>query len=155
MQDLNRDMGAMNLDERYLGGPPFGRTLKNWTDYSVSFNLNKINTPLLLEWNGYGDKTPYTNPAILKTFEIYGGLSHLGKPAEYYFYPNETHLMNDPQARLASLQRNIDWYRFWLQGYERPNPEDPDQYKRWEHLRELRDADAKAMAEQTALGTTH
>jgi hypothetical protein len=58
-----------------------------------------------------------------------------------YYYPNEQHQPDHPQARLANLQRNLDWYRFWLQGYERPNPEDPDQYKRWEHLRELRDAD--------------
>jgi hypothetical protein len=36
-----------------------------------------------------------------------------------------------PQARLASVQRNLDWYRFWPQSYERPNPEDPDQYVRW------------------------
>ena len=39
-----------------------------------------------------------------------------------------------------------DVVSIWLQGYERPNPEDPDQYNRWEHLRELRDANAKATA---------
>jgi hypothetical protein len=38
-------------------------------------------------------------------------------------------------ARIASLQRNVDWFRFWLQDYRRPNPEDPDQYARWELMR--------------------
>ncbi len=48
------------------------------------------------------------------------------------------------------LQQNIDWFRFWLQGYERPNPEDPDQYKRWEHLRELQDVEDKAAGQSPA-----
>ena len=52
-----------------------------------------------------------------------------------------------PVACLNNLQLNVDWYLFWLQDYERPNAEDPDQYKRWEHIRELRDADAKAAAQ--------
>lgn len=57
--------------------------------------------------------------------------------------PNESHQPDDPKARLASLQRSVGRYRFWLQSYERPDPADPDQYKRWEHLRDLQDADLK------------
>jgi hypothetical protein len=45
------------------------------------------------------------------------------------------------------MQRNVDWYRFWLQGYERPSPEDPEQYKRWKHLRDLQDAEDKAASQ--------
>jgi hypothetical protein len=45
---------------------------------------------------------------------------------------------------LESQQGDVDWMRFWLQGYEAPDPAKKDQYKRWEHLRELRDADAQA-----------
>ena len=98
----------------------------------------------MIEVMGYG--VPYANintpPLILATyFEELTGLNRLQRPVELYYYPNEQHQPDHPQARLANLQRNLDWYRFWLQGYERPNPEDPDQYKRWEHLRELRDAD--------------
>jgi hypothetical protein len=41
-----------------------------------------------------------------------------------------------------------------LQGYEDPDPDKKGQYKRWEHLRELRDADAKptGQTQNTALG---
>jgi hypothetical protein len=56
---------------------------------------------------------------------------------ELYFYPNEAHQPDHPLARISSLQRNLDWYRFWLQGYERPNPEEPQQYVRWRELRQL------------------
>jgi hypothetical protein len=129
------------------GGPPYGKTLKNWLDYSISFNVDKIRSPLLMEEMGYGtlfDKKlslPYT---VSLPFEVFTGLKLLHRPVELYYYPNEQHEPDHPQARLANLQRNLDWYRFWLQGYERPNPEDPDQYKRWEHLRELQDAEDKA-----------
>ena len=134
------------LDAVY-GGPPFGASLKNWLDYSISFNLDKIHTPLLLESMGYGihDNVEGEIPINLASrLEIFNGLSRLRKPVELYYYPDENHTPDHPKARLASLQRNVDWYRFWLQDYERPNPEDPDQYKRWEHLRELRDADQKS-----------
>ncbi len=137
------------------GGPPTGKTLENWLRYSITFNLDKIHTPLLMEEIGYGVefdsiKTP---PELLaEHFEVFSGLEHLSKPVEMYYYPNDEHEIDHPQARLASVIRNLDWYRFWLQGYERPNPQDPNQYKRWEHLRELRDADSKAAKEQGQTG---
>jgi dipeptidyl aminopeptidase/acylaminoacyl peptidase len=133
--------------EAMYGGPPYGKTLKNWQDYSISFNLDKVRTPLLVELMGYGvhDDLLYATPTNLAThYEVVKGLSRLGKPVELYYYPDEGHELDHPRARQATLQRNVDWYRFWLQGYERPNPEDPDQYKRWERLRELQDVDAKS-----------
>jgi len=128
-------------------GPPYGKTLKSWMDYSITFNLDKIHTPILMETMGYGahyDRDDVVPINLAESNEIFSGLNRLNKPVEHYYYPDEDHTPKDPQARLASLERNVDWYRFWLQGYERPNPEDPDQYKRWEQLRELRDADIKA-----------
>jgi dipeptidyl aminopeptidase/acylaminoacyl peptidase len=122
------------------GGPPSGLTLNNWLKYSISFNLDKINTPLLLEIMGQGVHERPAGAVPLKlaaVSEIFSGLSALKKPVELYYYPDETHSPEHPQARLANLQRNLDWYRFWLQGYERPKPEDPKQYLRWESLRKL------------------
>jgi dipeptidyl aminopeptidase/acylaminoacyl peptidase len=143
----------MQLDDSMYDGPPYGETLKNWKDYSISFNTEKIHTPLLKEIMGYGlqDDNPQRPPNNLSVhFELFTALKRQNKPVEMYYYPNEQHQPEHPVARMWSLQRNIDWFRFWLQGYERPNPEDPDQYKRWEHLRELRDADAKATAQPQA-----
>jgi dipeptidyl aminopeptidase/acylaminoacyl peptidase len=120
------------------GGPPYGPTLQNWSKYSISFNVDKIHTPLLMEEMGYGTPfdrrdSPPTN--IARTFELFTGLSLLNRPVEYYYYPKEGHEPDDPAARLANLERNLDWYRFWLQGYERAHPEDVDQYARWRELR--------------------
>jgi dipeptidyl aminopeptidase/acylaminoacyl peptidase len=144
------------LADAMYAGPPYGSTLENWMKYSISFNLEKIHTPLLMEEMGYGiqeDKVGSTPFNLAGRYEIVTGLTRLRKPIEMYYYPEEDHEPDHPQARLANVQRNVDWYRFWLQGYERPNPEDPDQYKRWEHLRELRDADLKT-AEQLPADTS-
>jgi dipeptidyl aminopeptidase/acylaminoacyl peptidase len=143
---LSHSSSLMDSYDAMYGGPPYGSTLKNWVDNSISYNMDKIHTPLLMEQMGYGAtyddllKTPWT---LDLAFGVFSALNHMNRPVELYYYPNEKHQPDDPAARVATLQRNLDWYRFWLQNYERPNPEDPDQYKRWEHLRELRDADAK------------
>jgi hypothetical protein len=136
--------GWMKTIDLTYGGPPYGTTLKNWLDYSVSFNLDKIHTPLLMEQMGYGtpyDKVDAPPLSLALSFEVFSGLNRLNKPVELYYYPNESHEPDHPQARLATLQRNLDWYRFWLQGYDRPNPEDPQQYVRWHKLRELQQDD--------------
>jgi dipeptidyl aminopeptidase/acylaminoacyl peptidase len=137
--------------ERMYDGPPYGKTLDNWQKYSISFNLDKVHTPLLMEEMGYNihDEAPYVLPSVLAVcYEVSKGLTRLGKPVEMYYYPNEEHQPDHPKARLASLQRNLDWYRFWLQGYEEKAPDyDPDQYVRWRKLKALQDWNLKMLAE--------
>jgi dipeptidyl aminopeptidase/acylaminoacyl peptidase len=130
--------GLVRNQEGMYGGPPYGPSLKNWLDYSVSFTLDRIHTPLLMEVMGYGQKDddPSRLPDNLAVHnEVFVGLITLKKPAELYYYPDEKHQPDHPQARISSLWRNLDWYRFWLQGYERPDPGVHDQYKRWEEMR--------------------
>jgi dipeptidyl aminopeptidase/acylaminoacyl peptidase len=139
--------------ESIYGGPPYGDTLKNWIKYSLTFNLDKFHTPLLMEQNGHGvvpDRTSIPR-AIATSAELFTGLTRLNKPVEMYFYPDEQHQPDHPQARLASLQRNVDWFRFWLLGAEREHhPEDPELYTRWDHLKALEASDEKVTA--TAAG---
>lgn len=142
---------ARGADTMY-DGPPFGLTLKNWLRYSISFNLPQIHTPLLLEAMGYGvrDDHPGEIPInLVPRFEILAGLTALGKPVEMYYYPDETHEPDDPKARLASLQRNIDWYRFWLQGIQRKDSGLAEQYKRWEQLKQLHQVDIERSVART------
>ncbi len=139
---LRHDTETIDEFNNLYGGPPYGASAKNWLDYSVSFNLDKIHTPLLMEEMGHGE--PYEDPNAVPTdlasaFEVFTGLNVLGRPVELFYYPNEEHAPDHPLARLATLQRNVDWYQFWLQGYERPNPQDKSQYARWRKLREKQD----------------
>ncbi|HUD55255.1 MAG TPA: prolyl oligopeptidase family serine peptidase [Terracidiphilus sp.] len=136
-----------DAEDSMYGGPPYGSTLENWRRYSISFNLEKIHTPLLMEEMGYGvhdDMRGVVPLNLVGRYEIYKGLTRLGKPVEMYYYPDEDHAPDHPQARLASLQRNVDWYRFWLQRYEDPDQAKKEQYIRWRRLRELQRADSPA-----------
>ncbi len=68
-------------EERMYGGPPYGKTLANWQKYSISFNLEKVHTPLLVEVMGYGahDDNQFSLPKNLAIrYEVYGGLARLG-----------------------------------------------------------------------------
>ncbi len=109
--------------ETMYGGSPYGSTQKDWMQYSISFNLDKIHTPLLMEEMGNGvpystEKAPPLNLAL--SFEVFTGLKQQSKPVELYYYPNEPHQVVHPQARLASMQRNLDWYKRWLLGTSPP-----------------------------------
>jgi hypothetical protein len=32
-------------------------------------------------------------------------------------------------------ERNVDWFRFWLQAYEDPSPEKAGQYRIWREMK--------------------
>lgn len=148
---------AIRGSDMMYGGPPEGSTRKNWLDYSISFNIDKIHTPILREKMGYGvqyDDEKKRPLGLELQYELFAGLNRLGRPIEMYYYPNESHEPDHPQARLATLQRNLDWYRFWLQDYERPNPEDPDQYIRWRKFRETQDTEDRAAGQSPASPST-
>jgi hypothetical protein len=136
--------GSLKGADAMFGGPPYGDSLKNWLDYSISFNIPKIRAPLLMETMGYGKRyTEAENPPanLASRWEVFTGLNHLRRPVELYYYPLEGHQPDDPLARLGSLERNQDWYEFWLKGVERSAATDPDQYLRWRLLRKLYEAE--------------
>jgi hypothetical protein len=113
-----------------------------------------VHTPLLMEEMGYGtrdDEQRLVPRNLAIRFEISNGLARLGKPVEMYFYPNEGHQPEHPKARLGSLQRNVDWYRFWLQGYEDGDPSKKDQYDRWRALKKLHQQDIESEGNGLAL----
>jgi hypothetical protein len=56
------------------------------------------------------------------------------KPVDLIYFPHGTHIHQKPLERLESQQGSVDWFRFWLQGYEDPDPAKRAQYKRWRAL---------------------
>lgn len=131
------DPGYAHEFETINQGKPFGEEgIRKWIQLAPGFHLDRVNTPLRIE---------AIDPiSILHEWEIYSSLRLQDKPVDLVYIPDGQHILQKPLDRMASQQGNVDWFRFWLQGYERPNPEDPGQYKRWEHLRELQDAEVKA-----------
>jgi dipeptidyl aminopeptidase/acylaminoacyl peptidase len=110
-----------------IGGPPSGETMSLWLQNSPGFNLEKISGAVRLEY--YGTTAP------LAAWQLFGGLSNMGKPVDFIWLPFGTHLLVKPWERYTSLQGTVDWFRFWLQGQENPSPRDKAQNERWENLR--------------------
>lgn len=126
----NREDAGVD-SEAMMGGAPYGDTLQNWLKYAPPFNAQRVQTPLLMEYVGYG----YLD-APTQAYEFFSALYRQGKSVELYYYPKGSHPLDTPFERVASLERNLDWFRFWMQGYEGKAPDyDPDQYVRWRRLR--------------------
>jgi dipeptidyl aminopeptidase/acylaminoacyl peptidase len=121
----------MNDYEDVLGGPPYGETLSNTLRFAPAFNAKNVRAPLLMEYTNFpGDLTG--------NMEFFIALKRQGKPVEMFSYPTGQHDLDTPKQRIASLQRNVDWFRFWMQGLEGSVPPyDPEQYVRWEELKKI------------------
>ncbi len=130
-------LGAgMTLDEYAAinGGPPLGKTLDLWRERAPGFNLDRVTAPLRLEAIGL--------LSVLQEWEPYAGLLLQRKPVELLVIPEGAHLLVKPWERMASSQSNVDWFRFWLQGEEDPDPAKREQYARWHELRKLQQLQA-------------
>ena len=109
-----------------LGGWPEGESKKNWNRLAASLNADHIETPLLMN---------APDSEFLGSMALFTSLENLHKPGELYIYPNELHIKNQPRHRYEIYERNVDWFRFWLEGEKDSSPEENDQYSRWETLR--------------------
>jgi hypothetical protein len=112
-----------------------------WKFISAALNARGELPPLL--W-----QTP--DSERVATTESWYRLRKAGAPVEWWDYPDETHQKFSPADRWWVQRRNLDWFRFWLQDYEDPDPSKVDQYVRWREFRELHNA--RSGAERTVRG---
>jgi predicted esterase len=113
--------------DRVRGGSPFGSAKELWFQQSLGFHLDRVKTPVRIE---------AINPAsVLQEWELYSGLYMQHKPVDLIYFPDGTHVHERPLERYESQQGNIDWLRFWLQGYEDPDPHKRAEYERWEAMK--------------------
>ncbi|HEV2171949.1 MAG TPA: hypothetical protein VGR71_00195, partial [Nitrospira sp.] len=68
-------------------------------------------------------------------WEPYALLERMHRPVDFIVLNTHEHVFSDPALRLAAQGGNVDWFRFWLQGYKDPDPSKVSQYARWEKLR--------------------
>lgn len=122
--------------QKIIGAEPFGTGLKRWMMEAPGFTLDHVQTPLRIEAIG--------RASMLMEWETYSSLRERHRAVDLIYIPDGQHILKKPLDRMASQQGNVDWFRFWLQDHEDPAPDRENQYERWEHLRELQDADDKA-----------
>jgi hypothetical protein len=110
------------------GSQPFGNGLKTWIERAPAFNLDKVLAPLRIEVHDLN--------SLVFDWELYAGLRLQGKPVDMIQLLDADHVLVKPLERLASEQGDLDWFDFWLNGHEDPDPAKAEQYKRWRLLRE-------------------
>jgi len=127
---VNVDWGLDREADPINGGKPFGAEgLKHWFAHSPEFSLDKAEAPLLLLQPGV--------QSVFADWEPYAALRYLKKPVDLVMLQPGSHVMTNPMQRLASETINVDWFDFWLNGHEVPDPAKADQYTRWRALRKL------------------
>ncbi|PYX63235.1 MAG: hypothetical protein DMG78_32000 [Acidobacteria bacterium] len=109
------------------GGLPFGSSLSSWMNNSPGFNLDRVNAAVRLEYYGRG--------GFLAGWQSFSGLTLLKKPVDFVWLPYGMHLLVKPWERLVSQQGNVDWFNFWLNGVDDPDPLKAAEYERWRKLR--------------------
>lgn len=107
-------------------------TPERWLVLSPAFNLDKINAPILFQLpeQEYLMTLDYALPLVRRS------------QGDVYVFPNEAHIKFQPRHKLAVYERNVDWFRFWLQGHEDPDPSKNYQYSIWRAMRESLAEDA-------------
>lgn len=106
-----------------MGSPQ--ETPERWERMSPFYNLDRIRVPILFQMpeEEYIHALDYTIPLMLR------------QQADLYVFPDEPHQKVQPRHKAAAYQRNLDWFRFWLQGFEDDGPRKVEQYKRWRLMR--------------------
>ncbi|MEI9988587.1 MAG: prolyl oligopeptidase family serine peptidase [Rhizomicrobium sp.] len=100
-----------------------------WMAVSPALNVSKMTTPIIVN---------SAENEALAGIQLYSKLRRAGIPLELYIYPREEHqFVIYPKDKAAVYQRNLDWFGFWLQGHEDPDPAKREQYSRWEKFCDL------------------
>ncbi len=106
-----------------LGAPE--QTPERWKALSPAFKLDRIRAPILFQ---------HSEQEYLYALDYLIPLLRAHR-AELYVFPNEPHQKFQPRHKLAVYERNVDWFRFWLQDYEDVAPAKSAQYARWRAMK--------------------
>ncbi|MCD9026768.1 Atxe2 family lasso peptide isopeptidase [Luteimonas sp. BDR2-5] len=123
MSSLKGDDFLANMRRNWQLGAP-DETPEHWQRLSPAFHIDKFDVPILFQMpeQEYPYTLDYTIPLIR------------ARRAEMHVFPHEPHVIFHPRHKLAANERNLDWFRFWLQGAVDEDPRKSKQYERWRQL---------------------
>jgi dipeptidyl aminopeptidase/acylaminoacyl peptidase len=113
-----------------IGGRPSIGQFDQWMAVNPLYKLPGVQTPIRIEAMG-----PLS---LIIQWETYSILQDAGRTVDLIYFPRGSHVLVKPEERQASQGGNVDWFRFWLQGSEDPDPSKAEQYRRWRALRVMR-----------------
>lgn len=112
------------MEQWGLGSPD--ETPERWRKLSPAYYADRFRAPILMQM---------AEQEYRSAVEYYVRMRRAGVAAELWVYPHEPHIKFQPRHKLSVYDRNLDWFRFWLQDYADPAPRKADQYHRWRELR--------------------
>jgi hypothetical protein len=119
---------------------PIGEVgMQEWLRFAPGFHLDKVQAAVRIEAIG--------PMSVLGEWESYSSLRQQEKPVDLIYFPDGQHMLQRPLERMASEQGDVDWFRFWLQEYEDPDPQKIEEYRRLRALKMLKDRQSR---QQTA-----
>jgi hypothetical protein len=120
---LNPETGGKVRELWQLGSTE--ETLEQWRRISPAFHLERLHAPILFQQpeSEYRLTLEYALPLVGR------------RQADLFVFPDEQHIKFQPRHKLAVNERNLDWFRFWLQGYEDPAQNKVEQYRLWREMR--------------------
>lgn len=105
---------------------PDAAGLEPWKQLSAGLNARADLPPLMIQ-SGQEEE--------ILTEPVWTRLRRAGAQIDWFDYPNEGHEKVGPANKWWVYQRNLDWFDFWLNEHEDPDPRKAELYKRWEAMR--------------------
>ena len=125
-----QEFGSGALTEQYtpLYGGDISKHPDTWLAEAPDLLGAHLNTPLRIQVHGLS--------SILTEWGIYAAARAHRVPVTIDYYA-DIHNLFRAQDRKHSLTESLDWFRFWLQDYEDPDPAKAEKYAQWRHMREM------------------
>jgi hypothetical protein len=111
-----------------VGGSPAQLGYGAWFAQNPLYRIANSSTPIRMETIGSG--------SLVAMWETIALLREAGRPVDLVHYPRGEHVLATPAERLETQGGNVDWMRFWLQGYEDPSSAKQARYARWRQMRQ-------------------
>jgi hypothetical protein len=99
-----------------------------WSRIDLADHVEEVEAPILVN---------YADREFIADWRLPRSMENGGRAFEAFIHPNETHIKWQPGHLFAIYNRNLDWFRFWLQDIEDPDPAKAGQYARWRALRAI------------------
>jgi hypothetical protein len=113
----------ISLNGAATGTPSYGK----WFERSPLYRIAHFTGATRIEAIG--------RLSLVAMWETYAVLRNAGRVVDLVYFPWGEHVLQKPSERMGSQDGNVDWFRFWLQGYEDPDPKKRPQYQRWQAMR--------------------
>jgi dipeptidyl aminopeptidase/acylaminoacyl peptidase len=121
---LNRDVHDVQYGVSMYENP------QRYIGMSPDLHMKELRTATLFEAGAYSQAANMLGmPKAAK---------HAGMPTEFVVYPQTAHNISNikqPILWKESATRNLDWFRFWLNGEVDADPAKAAQYERWRAMR--------------------